>query len=100
MAEDRHKHKPKSVRIPGGLLAWLGEQAAMEGRRPNAVIVAALEEYRANHSGAVLPETPRSGRAQPLSARPRMEPREDSPCRHPAESVEAGECRECGADVW
>ena len=25
---------------------------------------------------------------------------EGPPCRHPADQVEAGECRSCGADVW
>lgn len=28
------------------------------------------------------------------------DPPEDPPCRHPAASVEAGQCRECGEDVW
>jgi hypothetical protein len=95
MAEDRHLHKPKSVRIPGGLLAWLAEQATMEGRKPNAVIVAALEEYRANHGGGIAPSRPQMPHEETFT-----DLREYSACRHPAELVEAGECRGCGADVW
>lgn len=43
---DRHKSKPKAVRMPGGLLAWYEAIAAAEGRAVNAVLVEALEEYR------------------------------------------------------
>ena len=99
VAEDRHKHKPKSVRIPGGLLAWLADQAAIEGRRPNAVIVAALEEYRERHDSTSIPAPARgvttlNGGITTYSDQPR------SDCKHPAEYVEAGECGICHADVW
>lgn len=48
---DRHKAKPKAVRLPGGLLAWYQEFAAAGGKPVNAVLVAALEEFRQRHTG-------------------------------------------------
>ena len=99
MAEDRHKHKPKSVRIPGGLLAWLADQAVMEGRKPNAVIVAALEEYRANHGGMAVPPPVRGGTTVRHGSTTHSDLGQ-STCKHPADRVEAGECGICHADVW
>lgn len=43
---DRHLTKPKAVRMPGGLLAWIEGYAAKHGQPVNAVIVKALEEFR------------------------------------------------------
>ena len=51
MNADRHKVKPKAVRMPGGLLAWYQSRAESEDRPVNAVIVEALEEYRQRHGG-------------------------------------------------
>ena len=50
---DRHKSHPKTVRMPGGLLAWFKQFAETEGKPVNAVLVAALEEYRQRHERAV-----------------------------------------------
>ena len=44
---DRHKTTPKAVRMPDGLLAWYEQHAKAAGRPVNAVLVAALEDYRA-----------------------------------------------------
>ena len=52
---DRHKTKPKAVRMPDGLEAWYRERAAEEGQPVNSLLVAALEEYRARHDGATTP---------------------------------------------
>lgn len=43
---DRHKTRPKAVRMPGGLLPWYEEFAAKTGQSVNAALVAALEEFR------------------------------------------------------
>jgi hypothetical protein len=52
---DRHKTKPKAVRMPDGLLAWYEEHAKATGRTVNASLVAALEEYRQRNSGSTTP---------------------------------------------
>ncbi len=46
---DRHKITPKAVRMPDGLLAWYEQFAEAEGKPVNAVLVAALEEFRQRH---------------------------------------------------
>jgi len=56
---DRHKTKPKAVRMPDGLEAWYRERAAKEGQPVNSLLVAALEEYRARHDGATAPQADR-----------------------------------------
>lgn len=48
---DRHKHKPKAVRMPDGLLAWYEKRAEATGTSVNAALVAALEDYRKRHEG-------------------------------------------------
>ena len=57
MATDRHKVRPKAVRMPGGLLAWYKDFAEAEGMSVNAALVAALQEFRARHSdtGELVP---------------------------------------------
>ena len=50
MATDRHKNKPKAVRMPDGLLAWYKDFAEAEGTSVNAALVAALQDFRARHS--------------------------------------------------
>lgn len=48
---DRHKSKPKAVRMPDGLLAWYQQRAEETGQPVNALLVAALEDYRQRHEG-------------------------------------------------
>jgi hypothetical protein len=48
---DRHKANPKAVRMPDGLLAWYEQHAKDTGQFVNAVLVAALEDYRQRHGG-------------------------------------------------
>jgi len=56
---DRHKSSPKAIRMPDGLDAWYRQRADAEGRTMNALLVAALEEYRDRHPDAATepPET-------------------------------------------
>jgi hypothetical protein len=54
---DRHKSKPKAVRMPDGLLAWYGQHAEATGSTLNGAIVAALEDYRKRHEGTPLEAT-------------------------------------------
>jgi len=69
---DRHKTKPKAVRMPDGLLAWYEQHAAATGRSVNAALVGALEEHRAQHdSGSTTPPAP--------VAPPRREARQPEP---------------------
>lgn len=56
---DRHKDKPKAVRMPGGLLAWYKQEAPARSVSVNALIVAALQEYRARHGGDDTAGAPR-----------------------------------------
>lgn len=49
---DRHKAKPKAVRMPDGLLAWYKQEAPARGVSVNALIVAALEQFRKGHDDA------------------------------------------------
>jgi hypothetical protein len=49
---DRHKSKPKAVRMPDGLLAWYEQRAEATKQSVNGAIVAALEEYRDRHGGS------------------------------------------------
>jgi hypothetical protein len=53
---DRHKTKPKAVRMPDGLLAWYEEHVKGTGLTVNGAIVAALEEYRDRHGGSTTAE--------------------------------------------
>ena len=48
---DRHNIKPKSVRLPASLMAWLKQQAKKENRSAHAIIIAAIEEYRDRRGG-------------------------------------------------
>ena len=49
---DRHKHRPKAVRMPGGLLAWYESEAERRGQSVNSLIVAALEKFRQDTEGS------------------------------------------------
>jgi hypothetical protein len=57
---DRHKHQPITFRPPEGDRAWLYEHAERTGLPVRRVLVLALAEYRAAHSGDTTPhvETP------------------------------------------
>jgi hypothetical protein len=46
---DRHKESPQAVRMPGDLKEWYRQHAAGTGQSLNAVLVAALTEYRQRH---------------------------------------------------
>jgi hypothetical protein len=44
---DRHKTRPKTVRLPGdGLEEWYRKYATANGTTPNAAMVRALQEFR------------------------------------------------------
>jgi hypothetical protein len=44
--------------MPAGLRSWYREHAAATGQKLNALLVAALEEYRARHDGATAAPAP------------------------------------------
>jgi hypothetical protein len=43
---DRHKTRPKAVRMPDGLLAWYEQHAEANDTSVNAAMVRALQEFR------------------------------------------------------
>jgi hypothetical protein len=49
---DRHKHPPISFRPPEADRSWLLEHAANTGQKVNAILAAALAEYRARRTAA------------------------------------------------
>lgn len=51
---DRHKTKPKAVRMPGGLLAWYEQYAQANDTNVNAAVVRALQEFRERNDDAPL----------------------------------------------
>ena len=57
--------------MPDGLEAWYGEYAAKTGKAVNAVLVAALEEFRSRHDGATAPPAP-APRGTTASRKPRQ----------------------------
>lgn len=57
VSTDRHKSRPKAVRMPDGLPAWYEEHAKAMGRPVNAVLVQALEEFRARNDGATTAQS-------------------------------------------
>ena len=74
MAADRHKIKPKAVRMPGGLLAWYEDFAGASAEAVNAVLVRALEEFRARNGGATAPAE--GATTEPNGATTRKPPRQ------------------------
>jgi hypothetical protein len=97
---DRHKTKPKAVRMPGGLLAWYEQHAPTAGMTVNAAIVAALEHYRAANGGATAPAPEKDAVAPPertrkaagtKAAQTDTHPR----CPHPGKRVIGGWCGDC-----
>ena len=88
-----------TYRVDRGLLAEVAARAAERGETVTDVLVRALEAYI---RGASRGET---ASAPPVDAPPVYTDVEypvshEASCRHPAECVEAGECRNCGAEVW
>jgi hypothetical protein len=61
MPADRHAANPKTVRMPGGLLAWYEQHAEATGQPVNAVLVKALQEYRERTEGESLAAKDASG---------------------------------------
>lgn len=51
MSADRHKRRPRAVRLPEDLEQWLQEAADERGIAFNAMVVAALQAYRENEKG-------------------------------------------------
>ena len=121
----QHKHNPIPFRPPEGDRSWLLEHAAMRGQAVNAVLVAALGEYRVRHGGnttggitmpvspPVNGDTTRSGdttreRTPPrpeLKHEPSPEPARKparsagSTCPHPKARILKGLCNACGTYV-
>ncbi len=97
---DRHKSKPKAVRMPDGLLAWYEQHAGDTSRTVNAVLVGALEDYRQRHEGGSTTAIPapeavaprRQARKVQTATAP--EPAESKNCKHPKVRVK-GVCPDC-----
>lgn len=85
-----------SYRIPPGLLAAVTAEAAERGETVTDMVIRGMEAYIQRGEAAVsVPVAPVA--ESPVYTVPEtLEPA----CKHPAELVEAGECRLCGADVW
>lgn len=118
---DRHKSKPKAVRMPDGLEAWYRQHATETGRTLNAALVAALEDYRNRHEAAPLsvgglkipvviderqpPGTIglvsawREGGEVKASAAVVVNVAPDPGCPHPKARVNKGLCGACGTNV-
>ena len=79
---DRHKTKPKAVRMPDGLQAWYEQQATAAGQPVNALLVTALEDYRTTHSGSTTPT-----------------PTQTNACPHPKARIHKGLCAACGTHI-
>ena len=56
--------------MPDGLREWYEDFAAKTGKAVNAVLVAALEEFRSRHDGATAPPAP-APRGTTASRKPR-----------------------------
>jgi hypothetical protein len=118
---DRHKTKPKAVRMPGGLLAWYEAEAKRTGQTVNGLLVAALEENRRRaEGGATTPPAtrPRSGsttkakgatvKGSGSTTRKSATGKPQAPstavqaprrCTHPGKRVIGGYCPQCDAVV-
>jgi hypothetical protein len=81
--------------------AWaVAQMGDIESDVLRAAIRAYIQRVRTGVDGSVPPVSEASVYTHPESPERYEEPAEEPPCRHPAEAVEAGECRACGADVW
>ena len=124
LVPSQHKHNPVPLRLPEGDRSWLLTYAEATGQPVNAVLVAALAEYRIRHGGnttggSTMPVSPpvngdttRSGdttreRTPPrpeLKHEPSPEPvrkRKPEPaarsCTHKrVTSSKGGKCHDCG----
>lgn len=85
-SSDRHASNPKTVRMPPGLLPWYESHAKRIGRKVNAVLVEALEEYRQKWERGV---------EVPVVAAPAADPA----CPHPSAAVEGDRCTACNQDI-
>jgi hypothetical protein len=92
---DRHKRPPKAVRMPGGLLAWYKAEAERRGQTVNALIVAALEEFRQEaESGATARAgAPEPGATTERARKPAAKEPAQPKCAH--RFVVKGWCKEC-----
>jgi hypothetical protein len=109
---DRHKHTPIRFRPPEADRSWLLEFAAETGNAVNAVLAAALAEFRARHGGPTAETAPvESGR--PAAPR-RTSQRKAAPsavfvavgqeqpqpsgknCAHRNMRLSKGSCPDCG----
>jgi hypothetical protein len=71
MMADRHKNRPKAVRMPDGLLGWYETYAAAQDSSVNSALVAALEEFRSRHDGATTAPVPAVRGATAVSPPPK-----------------------------
>ena len=106
----QHKHNPVPFRPPEGDRSWLLTYAEATGQPVNAVLVAALGEYRARHGGiteggitavAVPPGDTTTARTPPrpeLTPEPPPKPQRQAGCTHKRKtSSKGGRCPDCGA---
>lgn len=91
---DRHKTKPKAVRMPGGLLAWYEAEAKRTSQTVNGLLVAALEEHRQREGGgSTTPVTKKPARGSGSTTEGARR------CTHPGKRVIGGYCPQCDAVV-
>ena len=105
----KHKHTPIPFRPPEGDRSWLQAYAEATGMAVNAVLVAALGEYRARHGGStpVVSPPPSGATTQPggtTTTKPpqpqhKRQSRHTEPCPHPRARVIKGLCGNCGTNV-
>ena len=100
---DRHKNRPKAVRMPDGLEAWYRERAATTGQPLNAVLVAALEAFRHQHDGATTKRARKPAIAGPVREAATQSavtpPVSRRLCPHQGTRVIGGWCPGCGVMV-
>jgi hypothetical protein len=82
--------------VDGDLLSAVAAKAADRGETVTDVIIQRFEAY-IRDAETVAPSV---NEAPVYTAPESPASYEAPPCKHPAGSVEAGECRECGADVF
>lgn len=96
-----------TYRVDRELLAAAAVCAAERGETVTDVIVGGLHAYIRRCRGGEITSAPPVNDSPVYTDRewpgsydePPAEPAVNN-CKHPADQVEAGECRSCGADVW
>ena len=89
-----------TYRVDRGLLADAAVCAAERGETVTDVIIRGLEAYIQGASRGVVASVPPVD-APPVYTDVEYPASHEAPsCRHPAEYVDAGECRNCHAEVW